>query len=108
MDESDPRTADELLADWERVLPDDCMVTLALSKTDRRAIAAQRPTEQGGQSRAYFIALAEQLGQPGCTITEFAPANCNSNCNSALYSEADRFVWRMNIPGAAAGARRQL
>lgn len=104
---SDPLQASEMLADWERLLglPDDCMVGLQLSLDERRAIALQRLTELGGQSRAYFIDLATSLGEPGCTITEFRPMTCNDDCNDALYSEADRFVWRVNIPHPAANLR---
>ena len=72
---------------------------------ERRAQAFARLTEQGGQSRQYFIDLAAALGEPGCTITEYRPMNCNSDCNDALYSQADIFSWRMNIPHSNAGAR---
>jgi uncharacterized protein YmfQ (DUF2313 family) len=59
-------------------------------------------TELGGQSRAYFIGIAEQLGEPGCTIEDrFRPTTCDATCNAALVSEADAFTWRVNIPRAA-------
>ncbi|MGA0569656.1 YmfQ family protein [Variovorax sp. VNK109] len=104
---SDPLQASEMLEDWERLLglPDDCMVGVPLSLLERRSIALQRLTEVGGQSRAYFIDLAARFGEPGCTITEFRPMNCNDDCNDALYSEADRFFWRVNVPHPAANAR---
>jgi uncharacterized protein YmfQ (DUF2313 family) len=107
LDEADVRSSAEMLTDWERVLglPDDCMAGQSLSTVDRRRVAHQRLVEQGGQSAAYFIAMATLLGEAGCTVTEFAPSNCNSNCNSAIYSQADRFVWRMNIPRPANNAR---
>lgn len=107
VEEADPRTADELLADWERVLglPDDCVAGVDLSINERRLLAWQRLTELGGQSRAYFIALAAGFGEPDVTITEFRPMNCNDDCNDALYSEADKYVWRVNIPHAAANLR---
>lgn len=101
--EADVRVADELLTDWERLLglPDACLVGQNLSVADRRRVATQRLVEQGGQSAAYFIGLAALLGEPGCTVTEFRPMNCNDDCNDALYSPADRFSWRLNIPHAA-------
>jgi len=100
LEESDPRTTTEMLPDWERVLglPDDCMVSLPLSINERRLIAWQRLTEIGGQSRAYFIELARRFGEPGATISEFRQMTCNDNCNDALYSQADEFVWRVNFP----------
>ena len=105
--EADPRSTDELLSDWERVLglPDKCTASLGLSTAERRQLAWQRLTEQGGQSRAYFIALAARLGEPDVTISEFRQATCNSDCNAALYSQADEFVWRMNIPHPVANVR---
>lgn len=98
---SDPRSAAAMLPDWERMLglPDDCSAGLDLSVVERQRMAFARLTEQGGQSREYFIALAEAYGEPNCTIDDgFAPMTCNSHCNDALYSAADRFVWRLNVP----------
>lgn len=105
--EWDPRYATTMLPDWERLLglPDACAPTATLSILERQRLAYQRLLEQGGQSRAYFLAIAEQLGEPGCTITEFRPANCNSDCNDAIYSTADAFTWRLTFPHAALNAR---
>lgn len=105
--EWDPLRATTMLSDWERFLglPDDCMAGEDLSTADRQRIASQRLMEQGGQSLPYFIGLAEELGEPGVTIDEFWPMNCNGNCNDALYSEADKFTWRVNVPHAAANLR---
>ena len=50
--------------------------------------------------------LAEKLGEPNVTITRFKRMNCNSNCNDALYSLADKFTWRVNIPRPALNVRR--
>jgi uncharacterized protein YmfQ (DUF2313 family) len=107
LDEADVRTAGELLSDWERVLglPDGCTLDQTLSVDDRRRLAWAKLAEQGGQSRVYFIELAERYGIPGCTITEFRQATCNSHCNDALYSQADEFAWRLNVPIAAAATR---
>lgn len=71
------------------------------SSVERASLAYQRLTELGGQSRAYFTNMAQLLGEPGVTISEFAPMHCNDDCNDALYSQADAFVWRVNIPRAA-------
>lgn len=84
---------------------DVAVVNVPQTIFERRAQAFARLTEQGGQSRQYFMDLAAALGEPGCTVTEFRPMNCNSDCNDALYSEADIFSWRMNIPHANVGAR---
>ena len=104
---ADPLVATDMLPDWERVLalPDKCMVDQDLSLQDRQRIAGQRLVEQGGQSRAYFIELAARLGEPGVTITEFQPFTCNSDCDDELYSDPDRFYWRLNFPHPADDAR---
>jgi uncharacterized protein YmfQ (DUF2313 family) len=92
--EFNPARASAMLPDWERLLglPDECMTGLALMTAKRQQIALQRLLERGGQSRAYFIGLAEQLGEPGVTITEF-------------FGTPERFTWRMNIPHAADDSR---
>jgi uncharacterized protein YmfQ (DUF2313 family) len=100
--EADPRTATELLPDWERVLglPDDCNKRVALTVPQRRLLAAQRLTELGGQSASYFIAMAAVLGENGVTVKEFRPMNCNDTCISAVGSSGDRFFWNVNFPRA--------
>lgn len=62
-EEADPRTALELLADWERVtgLPDPC-AGQADTIAERRARVVRVLTARGGQSPAYFVALAAALG----------------------------------------------
>lgn len=98
---ADPLFATYMLADWERLLglPDECTADFELSLLERQRMAFARLTEQGGQSRAYFIGLAEAYGEPGCTIEDgFSQMTCNDDCNDALYSLADVFTWRVNIP----------
>lgn len=102
--EADPRTTTELLQDWERVagLPDPC-VTISQTIEQRRAALVSKLAYAGGQSRAYFISLAETLGYPGATIDEFSITTCNDDCNDALYSIADLFTWRLNLPASTGG-----
>ncbi len=99
MEEADPRTTSELLLDWERVtgLPDPC-VTSAQTVDQRRAALVALLITLGGQSRQYFIDMAAALGYPGATIDEYRPMNCGDNCNDALWSDTDRFVWQINLP----------
>ncbi len=70
MDEADPRTAEYMLDALERVygLPSDCMdppTTVA----DRRLALHAKMIATGGQSAAYYIAVALALGYT-ITITE--------------------------------------
>jgi uncharacterized protein YmfQ (DUF2313 family) len=104
VNEVDPRTTIELLSDWERVaaLPDPC-VTIDQTIAQRQAALESKLTMIGGQSRAYFIGIAEVMGYPGATIDEYLPANCNDNCNSALYSEDDKYSWTLNLPFSTGG-----
>lgn len=96
-EEVDPRTTYSLLGEWERVAG---LSGLNLSAEQRQAALVAKLSAHGGQSRPYFIAMAERFGFPGATIDEFAPATCNNTCNDALYGEPDRFVWQMNLPSA--------
>lgn len=99
LNEADPRTTIELLADWERQagLPDEC-VTIEQSYPQRIAALVSKVTMKGGQSRQYFIEMANSLGYDNVTIDEFEPMSCNDTCNDELNSEDDRFVWRINLP----------
>lgn len=101
MDESDPCTAYELLADWERVcgLPSPCMAGQAQTLTGRRDAVQTRLAGRGGQSRAYFIELASVLGYT-ITITEFERHTVGSGVDQGLCGEAWRFAWQVNAPAA--------
>ncbi|MDH4449215.1 MAG: DUF2313 domain-containing protein [Rhodoferax sp.] len=100
--QADPRNATSMLPRWEEFLnlPDKC-TPAGQQLIDRQRAAYQRLLEQGGQSRAYFIELGSLLGEPNVTITEFKRFTCNSTCNDALRSDADCFVWQVNIPHGA-------
>lgn len=94
--EADPRTASALLADWERVygLPDGCIAVsgIAQSTAERRSALVSRATMQGGQSAAYFIALAAALGY-AITITEGYPHTTEMDSEDPVTDEQSRFVW---------------
>lgn len=102
IEEADPRTTSELLSDWEEVagLPDPCVVASGATQTkeQRRAALVAKLTAQGGQSRQFFIDLAAALGFPGATVDEYRPFKCNSKCDDALWTEDDRFAWKINLP----------
>ncbi|MFM9902128.1 MAG: YmfQ family protein [Polaromonas sp.] len=102
----DPRRATTMITDWEALLglPDGC-TPKGQQLPDRRRSAYQRLVELGGQSRLYFIGLAELLGEPGVTITEFPRFVCTGHCNTPLSGSADQFYWRVNIPRPAADVR---
>jgi uncharacterized protein YmfQ (DUF2313 family) len=71
--ESDPRSTQELLPDWERNfgLPDPCYST-PQTIGDRQKALVQRMTTEGGQSRQFFLDLAATAGY-SITISEHRP-----------------------------------
>lgn len=96
--ESDPRATYEILQDWEVAynLPDECTVgTPPLA--ERIARLVNKYTMLGGQSRAFFIKLASDLGYPGATITEYKPFTTQSRCNDSLTQGAWVFAWLMTL-----------
>lgn len=99
--ESYPCASLDLLGDWERVLglPDPC-VTAALTVIERQLTVCAKLATQGGQSRAYFAAVASALGY-AITIEEFRPFVCGlSACGDPLFGGHDtRFYWRVRVPG---------
>jgi len=101
LDEADPRTALEMLSDYERVcgLPDGC-TGAATTLQERRSRVVSVWTARGGQSRAYFQRLAEGLGY-AVTIDEFRPfitglSRCGDTLNGA---PTIRHTWRMRVHG---------
>lgn len=70
LNEIDPRTTSELLADWERAfgLPDACTV-LATTTVERRQVLHEKVSRIGGATPQYFIDVAARLGF-AITITD--------------------------------------
>lgn len=101
VEEADPRTVAELFADWERVagLPDPCVVAAGQtqSSAQRRAALVARLTMLGGQSKAYFIALAASLGYT-ITITEFRPFRAGQSRSGDPVATNWQFAWQVNAP----------
>ncbi|HWJ72602.1 MAG TPA: putative phage tail protein [Kaistia sp.] len=71
--EADPRATLELLSEWEAAfgLPDPC-VAEPLTIEDRRASLTGKMTLEGGQSLAFFLQVAADLGY-SISIREHAP-----------------------------------
>jgi len=76
VDETDPRTTLEMLADWERFagLPDTCS-RLGESTRQRRQAIVGKLTGLRGQSIPYFEELAARL-RASVAITEYRPFTC--------------------------------
>lgn len=99
LDETDPRTTYELLAEWEAWagLPDSC-IGEPPTIVQRRHALHERVTSSGGQSRDYFIRLAANLGYE-VTITEFRPARTSIAAAGDAITNGDWiFAWQVNAP----------
>lgn len=98
--EANPTTSAELLSDWERVagLPDKCSGVLEETLQGRRNALLSKLTSAGGQSAAYFTALAAKLGYD-ITIEQFRPFRAGrSVAGDALTNGAWIFTWRVRAP----------
>lgn len=98
IEEADPRTTFELLAEWERAagLPDPCGGE-DQSTSQRRVSLLQKLTSLGGASSAYFIAVAATLGMV-ITITEFTPHDVDDDVEAPLLGDAWAYTWQVNAP----------
>ncbi|WP_431281670.1 YmfQ family protein [Humitalea sp. 24SJ18S-53] len=100
---ADPRLADAMLPDFERVLgPDPCGRDMAeLGAQSRRLIAHQRWTLRGGASIGFFTDLAALVGVP-ITIEEIVPSESGlEECSYELIPPEQRFVWIVHLPATS-------
>jgi uncharacterized protein YmfQ (DUF2313 family) len=97
----DPGNAVMMLPDYERVLGPDPYGrdTSAMTIAQRQQIVLQRWVESGGQSRAFYIALAAVLGVT-ITIGEFAmPMSGVAQCGVAQCGQSpSEFYWTVSLP----------
>lgn len=100
LDEADPRTAYELLPDWERALglPDEC-VAAEQTLQSRRAAVVSRITAVGGQSISYYIDLAAALGHT-ITIAEVRPSRAGvlQAGDELIGTESTVHYWQVSVP----------
>jgi len=93
-----PDTTLELLDGWETVagLSGECTGPLETVSLRRDALI-MRLTAVGGQSRQYFIDLADTLGFE-ITIDEFRPFTVGSVAGDSLTGGDWIYAWRVNAP----------
>ena len=103
IEEADPRTTSELFADWERVagLPDPYVIALGGQQMQPQLQAAlvSKLVQVGGQSRAYFIAVARAMGF-AIAITEGWKEvdTVISPVNNPLANSRWIYVWTITTP----------
>lgn len=97
-----PGTTYELLPEWEATLglPDPCAGSAPTIQQRRNQVVA-RLANSGGQSIAYFVNFAAQLGYT-VTITQYAQARAGmlragDPCNGYDWN----FAWKVNAPLAS-------
>lgn len=107
--ETDPRQTYELLERWESALglPDSCSLEGSQTVAERVQAVVAKLISAGGQSRAYFIALAATLGYPDVTITEYwARRHGRSRMGEPYGGEDWEEVWQLNLPEQQVTARQ--
>ncbi|SDK32411.1 YmfQ family protein [Billgrantia gudaonensis] len=98
LEEADPRTAVDLLPDWERVtgLPDPC-VTGEQTASERRDAVVRVLTGTGGASRSYFEGLAADLGYD-VTVEDYTAHTVGSDVAEPLRGIDWRWAWTVRGP----------
>lgn len=88
----------ELLSEWEATLglPDPCAGEVPTLQVRQQQVAA-RFIANGGQSQAYFVALAAALGYP-ITITQFTAFRCGQTLGQPLNGIGWAYAWQINAP----------
>lgn len=107
LDEADPRSADELLDAWAEALalPGECGGELPTDPDELRALVHGAFIASGGNSPAYFIAVADAIGLT-ITITEDTePLRVGFLVGDRVYGLGWAFVWKVIAPTAASGTR---
>lgn len=117
LDEADPRTTSELLPEWIAAwaLPSPCG-TLPATEDAQRAMLATKVAARGGQSAAYFIALAYAALAPAYLESGLAWVTIEPRPYGAVFRAwesaawdpanglASAHHWRMHLPAAESGS----
>lgn len=97
--ESFPCGATELLPDWERALglPDECTQGIDWTIALRRAFVCAKLATPGGQTAAYYVALAAAYGFD-VSVTEHWPwaMGCAPMCDDTSIGNPG-FWWTVNV-----------
>lgn len=109
VEETDPRTATETLAEWERMLglPDEDILAIPATNAERRTAIIQKLLRTGGQSAAYYEGIALAAGWVvyvvdgyGDTVARCGTAECGDPMNGTAWA----FVWRVDVDYSVTGA----
>lgn len=109
VEESDPRTATETLAEWERLLglPDEDVLEVPATTEARRQAVVSKLLKAGGQSRAYYITLAAACGYVVTIYDEYGLELFRVNrqrVGDRLYGPAWAHTWKVTVQPPAGSA----
>lgn len=95
-----PATSTQFLTEWDETvgIPDLCFGIPQTNAENRRQIVSKL-VGSGGQSKDYFIALANALGYT-ITIDEFSEYTVDSTVSAPICNASWAFTWRVNFFGA--------
>jgi len=90
-------TTTSMLTEWEKTLglPGRFGAPVG-TQSQRQAAVVASLTGLGGQSIAYFVTYAAQLGY-SITIEQFKPWGCDDDCDAYLYGLEWAFAWQVNV-----------
>jgi uncharacterized protein YmfQ (DUF2313 family) len=101
INEADPRTADELIADWERMvgLPDAQVPVISGVLAERQAAVTAKYVARGGQSYNFFKQLVAACGYSLHSIDRFGDKRftCVSLCTDPLYAAEYAYAMNLNV-----------
>lgn len=108
IDEADPRTTDELIGDWERVLglPDAQVPVISSDLDERRAAVTAKYVARGGQSFDFFAQLVAACGYTLASIDTYGGSRftCVSLCTDPLIEGAYAYSMNLNVNAPAGSA----
>ena len=100
MDNADPSTTVDYMSDWNRVcgLPEP-LFELADTDEGRRAEIIAKLRSTGGQSKAYFIALAATLGHTVTIKDDFDYFHAGSHAGDLTAGVAWVYTFELTVSG---------
>lgn len=102
IEEVDPRTTNELLVDWERLLglPDECDGNTDRTLAERRTRILQLLTTRGGQNENFYKTLAANFGFDVDVISaeDQPPFVAGSRAGDRLTNGNWRYAFVINAP----------
>lgn len=106
INESDPRTADETISDWERIvgLPDDQVPVIPADLASRRVAVVSKLVSQGGQNQAFFMALCLACGYPLLSISVHPMLRVGFRVGDRCYGVTYTYTMTLTLGPPLAGA----